>query len=83
MGFFTLRLSHDFVVFSRKLVEKKKLSQNGSNNLRVTESRNENAVYANESKSVNERCFQKSLLCSPNEVWEHIVFTLFILRKFY
>ena len=54
MIFVTLRLSHVFVVFTRKLVEKKKLSQNGSNNLRVSEFRNENAVYANESKSVHE-----------------------------
>ena len=50
MIFYIMIISHDFVVFSRKLVEKKKLSQNGSNNLRVTELRNDNAVYANESK---------------------------------
>lgn len=50
MIFYIMIISHDFVVFSRKLVEKKKLSQNGSNKLRVTELRNENAVYANESK---------------------------------
>nr|XP_022315011.1 receptor-type tyrosine-protein phosphatase kappa-like isoform X1 [Crassostrea virginica] len=45
---FVLLIIALLIVLKRKLVEKKKLSQNGSNNLRVTEYRNENAVYANE-----------------------------------
>nr|XP_022315010.1 uncharacterized protein LOC111119286 isoform X2 [Crassostrea virginica] len=45
---FVLLIVALLIVLKRKLVEKKKLSQIGSNNLRVNEFRNENAVYANE-----------------------------------